>query len=577
VDRTEVEPGTVALTRLLDAGRGLGFGVRLRIALDVLAAVADTAGADTPLRPRGAGSRLVLGCVHIDDCGQAHVAGEGEDSGAGELVWEILAGREIGDGQATALFDCTDDVTVRVSELVARALDGNNDLMRVEQLLAALEDAGRDYLDVHEDVKQSIGPASSWAPSNSMPAPAPPSLPDEVPCAEPPPPEPALTRTEAEVPPQAEPGSERVTTPGFEEDPAIEVVPCSVESVAIEPLAIEPVPVAVAQPSTVDASVLSLDDDWDFELPPVRAAAKSVELAPPASPPEPIEAAPEVPAEAAPTDDAPAPEAATSSTPGESSLERNDTPEVTSLRPELPGGTGTEDLQEEPTQVMRFELRARDGRRGSAENAIAGLHRDRDEDADDAEPTALLRHPRTLQGKDLVSASERAFNTRVRDRLLALRSDAPSESAESSPVADAEPVFAGADAPPPSAPEPKAPVVADEVPSAAKPARTSGKERRKRRRTADDNQAAPREVSRSSPRGMRVALAAVAGAVVGVSVLIYRQITQPHPDETQPPATATPEGPRGRRPPLPRGAASTPADDAGAAPARDAGPPGDRR
>jgi len=76
---------------------------------------------------------------------------------------------------------------------------------------------------------------------------------------------------------------------------------------------------------------------------------------------------------------------------------------------------------------------------------------------------------------------------------------------------------------------------------------------------------------------MRVALAAVAGAVVGVSVLIYRQITQPHPDETQPPASATPEGPRGRRPPLPRGAASTPADDAGAAPARDAGPPGDRR
>ncbi|HEY4121828.1 MAG TPA: hypothetical protein VGM56_28370, partial [Byssovorax sp.] len=87
------------------------MGVRLRIALDVLA---DAARGSALIEDRRASSRFRLDAVRLDPTGVARIPREGDASGALMLVWEILAARPLGgDGDAA---------TMRARAAVQRAL-----------------------------------------------------------------------------------------------------------------------------------------------------------------------------------------------------------------------------------------------------------------------------------------------------------------------------------------------------------------------------------------------------------------------------------------------------------------------
>src|SRR5262249_21775329 len=117
-------PGAAAeatLATVLADGGELAFGVRLRIALDVLEAAA---GASAPLSRRTASSRMRIANVRVGSQGSARVAGEGSPEGAAEILWEIIAGRELGEGPPKSLSEVAGDAPSAITELIDMALRG---------------------------------------------------------------------------------------------------------------------------------------------------------------------------------------------------------------------------------------------------------------------------------------------------------------------------------------------------------------------------------------------------------------------------------------------------------------------
>jgi CheY-like chemotaxis protein len=128
------------------------MGVRLRIALDVLA---DAARGSALIEDRRASSRFRLDAVRLDPTGVARIPREGDASGALMLVWEILAARPLGgDGDAA---------TMRARAAVQRALPEITRTLgdaqrgtRCDVLLAALTTASRGRVATHEDVRLAL-------------------------------------------------------------------------------------------------------------------------------------------------------------------------------------------------------------------------------------------------------------------------------------------------------------------------------------------------------------------------------------------------------------------------------------
>src|SRR5215831_1447279 len=77
---------------LLESGE-LAFGVRLRIALDILEQAVEEA---VELRPRTATSRYRLEGVRVSDDGVGRVEGAGAREGLGEIIGESVAGKPLG-------------------------------------------------------------------------------------------------------------------------------------------------------------------------------------------------------------------------------------------------------------------------------------------------------------------------------------------------------------------------------------------------------------------------------------------------------------------------------------------------
>jgi hypothetical protein len=123
----------VRFAQVFGAGAELSFGVRLRIALDVLAHVVDE-DESAPLVRRDATSRLRIENIVISDEGTAAAVGEGSNAGAAELVWEILSERFFEGDSPAPLRDIADDVTVDVAELIDRAVSQGGELSRIEEL-----------------------------------------------------------------------------------------------------------------------------------------------------------------------------------------------------------------------------------------------------------------------------------------------------------------------------------------------------------------------------------------------------------------------------------------------------------
>src|SRR5205085_12022707 len=99
------------LLRAHAEGEGLSIGIRLRVALDLLEALAD---GGIVVSPRSAGSMLRVANVAIDEEGCARVEGEGDATGAGELLWEVLAAREA-EGELEPIEDAPDVVNAIVA------------------------------------------------------------------------------------------------------------------------------------------------------------------------------------------------------------------------------------------------------------------------------------------------------------------------------------------------------------------------------------------------------------------------------------------------------------------------------
>jgi hypothetical protein len=146
------EPVEARLVDVLLEGGEVAFGVRLRIAIDVLEQAANM-GAELLPRAREGGLRLEHVLVGGD--GVARHVGEGT-WGAAEIVWEILAGRAL-QGSAVPLRRIADDVTEPVESLVMRMLARDRSLPDLEGIVSELEDAGRGHLDTHEDVRHAMG------------------------------------------------------------------------------------------------------------------------------------------------------------------------------------------------------------------------------------------------------------------------------------------------------------------------------------------------------------------------------------------------------------------------------------
>ena len=248
----------------LRAGDTLTVGVRLRIVLDVLEALAD---APVEIAPRTSASRLGLDRVRIDDEGLATIEGDGDASGLGELVWEILAAQPLQSTRPLFLDSVVDDLPHALVELVDTTCSGGG-ARTSEDLAARVEAAARGVVDTHDDVRRSVrgwprAAARSAAPAATEPSPA------EARAPEPPKPEAAPTQPAAPTPPEPQALGARApaTTP-----PTAVVVP------APKPIAAAPkrapattTPPRLASPATRAAAP-------SMAKPTPDAAAKSTAL-----------------------------------------------------------------------------------------------------------------------------------------------------------------------------------------------------------------------------------------------------------------------------------------------------------
>lgn len=149
-------------------------GVRLRMALDVLEQLADTR-ADREISVRTA-QGLRFEAVDVGEDGTTRIQGEGDGTGAFALVWEVLAGRKADGDELPPLREVVDEIPADVSEIMER---GGEAASTLAELIEKLEDAGKGYIDTHDDVRGAVaqalaGPAKrSEAPPASAAVPSP--------------------------------------------------------------------------------------------------------------------------------------------------------------------------------------------------------------------------------------------------------------------------------------------------------------------------------------------------------------------------------------------------------------------
>ena len=149
--------GDARLVDLLQHLSALAQGVRLRIALDVLADIVD--GGDAPLIPRTPKSpRRANLRIHAN--GRCALPRPHDGSGIGEIVWEILAGKPAPRAPLPRLSAAVDDIAESVDEVMASALSAAGDVRTAAGLLHALERAGRAHVDTHAEVRNRLGIAA---------------------------------------------------------------------------------------------------------------------------------------------------------------------------------------------------------------------------------------------------------------------------------------------------------------------------------------------------------------------------------------------------------------------------------
>lgn len=160
------ERATRSYRRLVDVDDpgSLPQRTRLRIALDVLGGLR---AAGVKLSRRRPGSRLRIEHVLVDAHGRAAcVAGQGEDSGAVELLWEVLAGRAAPAGELPSLHEAVDEVPPDATDLVRRG----HALGSVDELLEGLEAASCDLAATHGEVAATLEAACAREPVSRAPA-----------------------------------------------------------------------------------------------------------------------------------------------------------------------------------------------------------------------------------------------------------------------------------------------------------------------------------------------------------------------------------------------------------------------
>lgn len=139
----------VELRRIYGEHATLPFGVRLRIALDVLEALGELGAT---LGPRTRGSRLRLERIVIDREGVAGIEGQGELTGAAALAWEILSGP----GTRASLSSIPSIPQAHgITGTIRRAMVDRSK-GSVTELAAALAEASRDVIDTHASVRAAV-------------------------------------------------------------------------------------------------------------------------------------------------------------------------------------------------------------------------------------------------------------------------------------------------------------------------------------------------------------------------------------------------------------------------------------
>ena len=223
---------------------GVPQGVRLRIALDVLEALAEQRFS----LARRSGDGLSISSVTVGADGMGCVAVGSATNGAPELVWEVLAGCPA-EGDLRALREIVDEIPIDVSELIEKVLSDDPELGSAGELLEALARASEGHVATRADVIElahapsataDVAPAASRA---ELAKPAPIESPKEAPPAPT-----MISRVEASKLPPVE----------MVGDSPIESPPASPTEETRKPPPIEApkaaAPVAVQTPETVNPS-----------------------------------------------------------------------------------------------------------------------------------------------------------------------------------------------------------------------------------------------------------------------------------------------------------------------------------
>jgi hypothetical protein len=253
------------LSILYSGADGVPQGVRLRIALDVLGALADRKFS----LARRSSEGLSLSSVSVATDGTAHVAIGPATDGAPELVWEVLAGCPA-EGELRSLREVVDEIPIDVSELVEKVLGADPELESASELLDALERASEGHVASREDVIEIALARGSAIGREVTPPPVEPSKP--APIESPKAAEPAPTSPAPRVDP---PQPARVEAPKAPAKPPAPQIEAPIEAPTVAAQAPEPAPPAPKpaearpsgpKPAAPKPKAAGVEDDWDTEV-----------------------------------------------------------------------------------------------------------------------------------------------------------------------------------------------------------------------------------------------------------------------------------------------------------------------
>ena len=153
--RTRRSSAEVKLGVRVAALAKLPIEVRVRVAVDVLGDLL-ARGIERNL-PRSPSSRLRFDNVRIDSEGRAYLRARSTRSGAGTLLWEILAGRPAPSNAPPPLAAVVPDVPYAIDVLAAQAQRGDPECERIDQILRYLHAVAGSYIASRDDVRGACG------------------------------------------------------------------------------------------------------------------------------------------------------------------------------------------------------------------------------------------------------------------------------------------------------------------------------------------------------------------------------------------------------------------------------------